>query len=759
MAISTAKHSYSNTNVSPNPSGAPGSPETTPVGPQTEADESTATKISKQDIEKKIQESASLVEALECVGAMYGIPSENIVVDDRLKSIRVNGDMIYAPDKPNPSVNTKSIVCAIGAVLDNISQRIDQKLDVYQASQIQQNKVVAAQRTADPSKGEVIGRYFDSDGKEIIAYSSGLVDMDNTPASRAKVAELRASKQIPDYSQPEENHSDPTYFSDEDDIMNGVSTTDTSTIDTSAAENNIASQINESVDLIDLYDRMGGSTTMGCDLFHSLGFDYVDKTHALIQESSEDGDTDSKNADLRNIQHMRFDNTKILESIKLFNEALEESHIEKKEVTHVAVAKLMRTTQWKSAVRCLEDQFDCSLNISYRPNEQVNMCTRIDPSIRRPKLKISKSKGFQLGGITIEIVIIGKMMDSFVAHRDRSLFGQSLIAVFLHEIHHNIVQMLRQYDYTFISTMSSTMMIATSTRSVKARRKIFTNYANSLQSIDGKKMSLFAKKKMIRELLYVSAVQYNGKQIEELKKKIDSGEGSAEKVEEWIKQLEKFRDDSKKQMERNSKLGMKVLNAILLILGVTTLIFGVGLIFIGLWAHLGGGMTTEKFEKYLKEYLNHPDKEEYYCDLFAGIYNLPPTFLLGGDLVKGNTGKQIENESLKKLSQLEKEVSQLIFSTYPTDSERCYAAMRIAKNALEQNPDMDASIKSYLEWIVDNYKDLDDIGIKDNYNQGAFNPAEAENLDDHIQRIIDNGTVKVTESYVPRISKKNRFGL
>ena len=81
----------------------------------------------KEAVEDAINKSKTLVEALESVAAMYQIPAENIVVDDRVNSIRVTGDSIITPDKPNPSANTKAIVCAIGAVLDNISQRIDSK--------------------------------------------------------------------------------------------------------------------------------------------------------------------------------------------------------------------------------------------------------------------------------------------------------------------------------------------------------------------------------------------------------------------------------------------------------------------------------------------------------------------------------------------------------------------------------------------------------------------------------------------------------
>ena len=64
----------------------------------------------KEAVEAAINKSKTLVEALESVAAMYQIPSENIIVDDRVNSIRVTGDSIITPDRNNPSANTKAIV-------------------------------------------------------------------------------------------------------------------------------------------------------------------------------------------------------------------------------------------------------------------------------------------------------------------------------------------------------------------------------------------------------------------------------------------------------------------------------------------------------------------------------------------------------------------------------------------------------------------------------------------------------------------------
>ena len=86
----------------------------------------------KNKVEKAVSESGDLISALECVGAMYGIPATNIIADDTATGIRVVNDNIIAPPLEKANGRTRPIMCAIGSVLDYISQRIDDKLNDYQ---------------------------------------------------------------------------------------------------------------------------------------------------------------------------------------------------------------------------------------------------------------------------------------------------------------------------------------------------------------------------------------------------------------------------------------------------------------------------------------------------------------------------------------------------------------------------------------------------------------------------------------------------
>ena len=112
--------------VTPINLGTPSSPVQQPVGQPKLSPEVSAIK---SKVERAVSESGDLISALECVGAMYGIPATNIIADDTISGIRVVNDNIIAPPLVKANGNTKPIMCAIGSVLDYISQRIDDKLN------------------------------------------------------------------------------------------------------------------------------------------------------------------------------------------------------------------------------------------------------------------------------------------------------------------------------------------------------------------------------------------------------------------------------------------------------------------------------------------------------------------------------------------------------------------------------------------------------------------------------------------------------
>ena len=726
--------------------GAPSAPSWTGPAPTKEA------------VEDAIKKSSTLVEALESVAAMYQIPSENIIVDDRVNSIRVTGDCITTPDKTNPSANTKAIVCAIGAVLDNISQRIDQKLNAYQNTQIQQNKTIANQKQADPSKGDVVGRFFDANGGEIVAYSSGLVDSDNTPAANAKINELRASKQIPDFVyEPNKQPNPSSYFSaEENDIMSGVpKTNDTIKMDIDKQVTDLANKFNESAYFMDLMAKFNDTTTLGYDLLQSQGFDYVQPTHGMVQEADDANISAPKASDLK---HMRFDNKRLLKAIELFN-AARLSFMD----SNPSLKDICRNDKFKKGIRCIEDQFDCQLairfyNLKDEDGRELTLGqTQLMNDITQP-ITVSKSKGFQLHGMPIDIDFAGKIFDFAPSSKQRELFGQTVLSIILHEIWHNISCSLEKENGQFIFTVSSGVMLASATDNVHNRRVILCNCVNTLTEMSGKKINRITKRRMVNQLMAIASTKFDERALENMKDAAVSG--NMEDLDKYMASMEKYIDKHKGKPAGKKTfkgLGKRIVGSILFAIGALMTILHF-LIPLGLLIAFGGarldtwgreqmGSSSTKnkeMEKQLAEWLQKANKEEYYADLFASMYHLTPVFGFGPGAKY--TANQIDHARLQKLVNLERELGKIIMDPHPTDQERAYAAVTIAKKLLASGEKLDPAIKKYNEWIVANYSSLEDTNLKEVYSDRIFDPKEAEDMDKHLQSIVSGNNIQVTES-------------
>jgi hypothetical protein len=166
----------------------------------------------------------------------------------------------------------------------------------------------------------------------------------------------------------------------------------------------------------------------------------------------------------------------------------------------------------------------------------------------------------------------------------------------------------------------------------------------------------------------------------------------------------------------------------------------IGLILLG----IGGNPSEAEYVRQYESYLKNPNKEEYYCDLFAGMYNLPLTFTIGykkRDFVVN----QIPPEQLQRLKDIEGKLYTLVQSKYPTLEERNQAAYTIAKNLLESKAKISKETKEYCSWVVANYSNIEKTDIKTNYRSQSFDPREAEDLDKHVQNLINNNNIALTK--------------
>ena len=703
----------------------------------------------KDDVVDTINNSDKIAFAVESVAAMYRVPSSCIVEDPFTDRIAVTKGHIVVPSNSTskPSDNAKTIIQSIGAVLDYISQRADDKLDQFQADNIRNGiRQEKLKDTIDPSKGKVVATQFDANGDPVVVYHTGLADMENTEAAHETFDKMENKPDVgadsPDYS----------YFSeDEDDISGGEdvsvdtsSGTEPETVTNDATD--VGEEIKEEGYLLDAIGQRGNTRHLGYDIMQEQGFKFVKPCDFFLESAAK-----KKNKQVvgsMGIEHMKFDNTKLLKAIKLMNDARKEQTGGKGKIN---LETLINNPKYQEAIDCLNDQFNARLNIRFIKKKEIGNTefTTIYNDIKT-HLTISKSKGFQLGGLPIDIFVTNTALDED-APDDISLFGQHVISVFCHEIFHNIMAVLKSKEAQFTATLIETMTLARDIPSASNRRKLITNFVNMTDEFGDMKMNVITKRAMVKHLTYLSTIAHDEQAVREYEKAIKSKK--VEGIDEEIRRMEKKIRKVKINTYGPTRYIIPAILTVATFSWVSSTA-GTGLFPVACMAFgsavgnlFGQGIVQAVEIDTIKKFKNGTIKnyEEHWCDMFAACYNLPVTFFMVG---KPRTGAANDYaiETLKRYDELERESRQLMLIKYPTISERNQAAVKYAKKTLNSKAKLDPAIKKYLEWIVSNYSKTLDMDIDEIYSKGTFDPKTAEDLDGHIEKLIGSANINVTES-------------
>jgi hypothetical protein len=123
--------------------------------------------------------------------------------------------------------------------------------------------------------------------------------------------------------------------------------------------------IGESSQMIDLYETFNESSNMGYELFSLLGYDVKPTNVDMYSES-----VASTAVDPTKLKYMRFDNSGIVNAIKLINKA-REAQSDIKEDRLLDAQKLRFDPNWNRAIEELERQFDCHIDLSVVDDEDI----------------------------------------------------------------------------------------------------------------------------------------------------------------------------------------------------------------------------------------------------------------------------------------------------------------------------------------------------------------------------------------------------
>ena len=389
----------------------------------------------------------------------------------------------------------------------------------------------------------------------------------------------------------------------------------------------------------------------------------------------------------------------------------------------------------------LQQQFDCKFSIYI--SQKTGTGTIISNFPTNPgNLTVSRSKGFQLGGLGITINLNMKQLLTMVP-ANKQLFGQSLTAVLLHEIYHNIVHMIgirNKKLHDEINTTVAKMKNAVSLDSIKAHVSAFINKFKSSFNINDAEMD---EERVARRMYVLSQIQDNPGAVKkfenDIKNNVDQT-NTDEEIDRYIKGMKLVKDMV------IIKRGMRVVSAACCIL-----LAGLGFAFGSTAAVVGGvvGIAIMSLSMLKKKVLSLFGvsvriQEEYFCDLFASMYKLPVHLSSFNRQIKLN---QKNAEKMSEVRRLDQKISKGLKDPHPLDFDRELTSYKVAKQILNSGQKLKKEEREYLQYIVNLHEGIEDINNPYSKTQSKkLDPEAARDLQQTLRDFVNKTGVAVTES-------------
>lgn len=466
----------------------------------------------------------------------------------------------------------------------------------------------------------------------------------------------------------------------------------------------------------------------------------------------------------------KFDNKHILKAIKYFNKAYAEIPFETTNFDEIKekqergelslkssyapeieyspefvnqIEKLFRNPNGylEKGFQELQKQFDCRFSIYI--SQKTGTGTIITNFPTNPgSLTVSRSKGFQLGGLSITINLNMRQLLTMVPS-NKSLFGQSLTSVLLHEIYHNIVHMIGVRNKKLHDEINSTvvkMKNASSLDSIKARVSAFINKFKSSFNINDNEIN---EERVARRMYVLSQIQDNPGAVKKFENDIKNNAdqtNTEEEIDRYVKGLKMVKDLV------IIKRGMRVVSAACCIL-----LAGLGFAFGSTAAVVGGvvGIAVMSLSMLKKKVLSLFGvsvrvQEEYFCDLFASMYKLPIHLSSFNRQIKLN---QMNANKMTEIRKLDQKISKGVKDPHPTNFDRELTSYKVAKQLLESGQKLKKPEREYLQYIVNLHEGIEDINNPYSKTQAKkLDPEAAKDLQQTLRDFVNRSGATITES-------------
>ena len=410
-----------------------------------------------------------------------------------------------------------------------------------------------------------------------------------------------------------------------------------------------------------------------------------------------------------------------------------------------------KSGSFEKGFQALKEQFKCSFKIflTNDPKFDTGTLPTKETVFDYRKLTVSSKKGFQLGGIPIQINVNIRQILEFVP-ADNSLFGQSFTGIILHEIFHNIFIMMNTNQLSLEGELKEIAKGIKNTDTKDETMAKFNSLMNSIGSKLGIKNSdLKDKKRLANRLFVLSKISDNPAALKKFEDDIKNDRDKTvneDEIDGYIKTFEKI--------ERSLKIGR-----IGRIIGVlcTIILTATGIVFGSAIATAAGGvllgimtlkMIRNKYRNNLLERIFHNKNQlqEYYCDLFASMYQLP---IYLQSYQRELMFNKINKQKVSRIRDIENSISKLQKDPHPTTFDRAVVSYNNAKKLLNSGKKLKPQIRKYLEYIVKSHEGINDIeNNQTEYTKKHLDPEAAADLNKMLNDLVNETGTTVTESYI-----------
>jgi len=389
----------------------------------------------------------------------------------------------------------------------------------------------------------------------------------------------------------------------------------------------------------------------------------------------------------------------------------------------------------------LEKQFDCKFKIYVSEKQGIGTVFPTGDNIG--KLTISKSKGFQLGGLLVTLNINPRQVLE-ICPADRTLFGQSFVAVTLHEIYHNIVHMMDIRNKRLHADIQKTISSVGESKNVVSSSSIISSFIDRFMNMFNIKKKEIDKKRTSNRLYVLAQIKDNTAAIKKFESDVQNNADKTNNEEEMDKYIEQLL--LIKKVVNIGKTG-KIIGAV-----CSILLAGIGFIVGSSIAAIAGTvcmaiMALSMLKKKVMTLfgISVTVKEEYFCDLFAGMYKLPIHLSSFNRQIKLN--KQ-NAQKAKKMRRIDQQISNSTKDEHPLNFDRELTSYRMAKQVLSSGEKLKPAVRKYLQYIVDLHEGIEDIDNPNDRKQAKkLDPEAAKDLKETLKNFVDKTGVVVTESF------------